>query len=571
MKSIVRLLVYLFSIASLTPLLHADAYDGKPKLVVILVFDQFRGDYLDRYRADFKAKNGWNLFLKQGAHFTDCYYDYANLLTAAGHATIGTGAYTDGHGIPDNNWWQQKSDGTVSLTQAIDDDRYTLVGEPSGVAVSPGASPHLEMASTLGDELVLATGGRSRVYGVSLKDRAAILTSGHATRGAFWTDHASGRWITSTYWMNKLPMWVEAFNASDEIANARKASGNPQGSFYDRVGRTPASVKYQLDFAKALVAGEKLGNNTNGVTDMLTLSISSTDINGHAVGPDDPSQKALIVASDALLDDFFSFLDKQVGLENVMVAMTGDHGVSAAVQSAEAMGMPALAIRPKSFLVPLEDALTKRFPKKREGRYTYGSNYPYIQLNQKLLEEAGVSEQEAENAAREELKKIFAGFVVSAVPYATRQPDPGIAPNIYTAYEMRTGMLPDTQYGHLLAHSYSPYIGWALHVNYGPYQFPGNGPGATHFTGNSYDRHVPLDLYGSAIVPGTYHGMVAPVDIAATFASLLRINRPTAAVGHVLNEAIKPEAAGSTWIKTTAITKTSREVISSEAENKRLR
>jgi predicted AlkP superfamily pyrophosphatase or phosphodiesterase len=108
MPIVARLLVFFTIVVSCAPGMRADAYDAKPKLVVILVFDQFRGDYLDRYRADFKAKNGWNLFLKQGAHFTDCYYDYANLVTAAGHSTVGTGAYTDGHGIPLNEWARRK-------------------------------------------------------------------------------------------------------------------------------------------------------------------------------------------------------------------------------------------------------------------------------------------------------------------------------------------------------------------------------------------------------------------------------------------------------------------------------
>ena len=197
------LLVWLLSLC--VPPSFADAYDAKPKLVVILVFDQFRGDYLDRYRTEFKTKNGWNLFLKQGAHFTDCYYDYANLVTAAGHATIGTGAYTDGHGIPLNEWYEPGPDGELKQVSSVADDRFALVGAPAGAKDMTGASAHREMATTLGDELVLATGGRARVYGVSMKDRAAILTSGHATKGAFWIDHDTGAWETSTYWMKELP------------------------------------------------------------------------------------------------------------------------------------------------------------------------------------------------------------------------------------------------------------------------------------------------------------------------------------------------------------------------------
>ena len=121
--------------------------------------------------------------------------------------------------------------------------------------------------------------------------------------------------------------------------------------------------------------------------------------------------------------------------------------------------------------------------------------------------------------------------------------------HIYTIKQMREGTLPDTQYGRLVAHSYSPYVGWALHINFGPYQVAWKGSGTTHFSGNSYDRHVPLELFGTAFVPGTYHNVVAPVDIAATFASLLRINRPSAAVGRVLTEAMRTEGAGTTWVR----------------------
>ena len=522
------------------PPCFGDAYDAKPKLVVILVFDQFRGDYLDRYRAEFKAKNGWNLFLKQGAHFTDCYYDYANLVTAAGHATIGTGAYTDGHWIPLNEWYEPGPDGTLRSVSSVADDRYTLVGAPAGTKNLTGASPHREMATTLGDELVLATGGRARVYGVSMKDRAAILTSGHATKGAFWVDHATGVWETSTYWMKELPAWAQQFNASDHVAIARKNSGVEQGSFYELVGRSVASVVYQLDFAEALIAGEKLGDNPAHVPDMITISISSTDINGHAFGPDDPSQEKLIVQSDAALDAFFTFLDKTVGLKNIMVAMTGDHGVATTEKAGEAMGMPVLGFSPEEFTKPLEQKLEVKYPLKGRGKYVLQMDNPYLLLNRYAFEAARVHEEEAENTAREMVEEIFADLM-SRDTSTTQRNEPPELTHVYTATEMREGRLPQTQYGRLVAHSYSPYVGWALHLNFGPYQFPWHGSGTTHFSANSYDRHVPLELFGSAFIPGTYHGVVAPVDIAATFASVLRINRPSAAVGRVLTEAMRPE------------------------------
>ncbi len=548
MLKIARFLVLLTVFVSWAPMLCADAYDAKPKLIVVLVFDQFRGDYLDRYRAEFKAKNGWNLFLKQGAHFTDCYYDYANLVTAAGHSTIGTGAYTDGHQIPLNEWYEPGPDGKLRQVSSVADSRYKLVGAPAGTKDLTGASAHREMASTLGDELVLATEGRARVYGVSMKDRAAILTSGHATKGAFWIDKDTGTWVTSTYWMTQLPGWAVDFNASGRAEEARKESG-AQGSFYERVGRSAASVGYQLDFAKALIQGEKLGLNPAGVPDMITISVSSTDINGHAFGPDDPSQHELIVQSDALLDEFFTFLDKTIGLQNVMVAMTGDHGVATTQKAGDAVGMPVLDFPAKQFTVPLEAMLEAKYPLKGKGAYVLQMDNPYLLLNRPAFEAAGVNEEEAENTTKAMVEQVFAGFAQLGDGTAVgRQKGPAVITHIFTSKQMREGELPDTQYGRLVAHSYSPNVGWALHINFGPYQFPWNGSGTTHFSANSYDRHVPLELFGAAFVPGTYHGLVAPVDIAATFASLLRINRPSAAVGRVLTEAMRVEGPDSTSV-----------------------
>jgi Type I phosphodiesterase / nucleotide pyrophosphatase len=545
MQKLKYLVVSLALLSLYIPTARADAYDASPKLVIILVFDQFRGDFLDRYRAQFNARYGWNLFFKQGAHFTDCYYDYANLVTAAGHATIGTGAYTDSHQIPLNEWYERSSDGTLRQVSSVADDRYKLVGAPPGAKDLTGASAHREMATTLGDELALATQGRARVYGVSMKDRAAILTSGHATNGAFWVDHETGQWVTSTYWMKELPQWAKDFNNGNHVAEARAKSHVREGSFYEMVGRTAAGVQYQLDFAQALIDAEKLGKNPAGVTDMITISISSTDINGHAFGPDDPSQEALIVQSDTLLDAFFTHLDQTIGLRNILIAVTGDHGVATSQKAGDAARMPVLEFPPELFTKPLETMLEAKYPLKGKEAYILQMDNPYLLLNREAFEAAGLSEEEAEDTTATILKQIFASFRDSKEMEGRREPP--VLTHVYTSKQMREGSMPDTQYSRLIAHSYSPNIGWALHINFAPYQFPWRGGGTTHFSANSYDRHVPLEFFGEPFVPGTYHGMVAPVDTAATFASLLRINRPSAAVGRTLTEALRTEGATSRW------------------------
>src|SRR4051794_18959844 len=192
-------LVILLSISS-SIAASAQAYVAKPKLVVIIVIDLFRGDYLNRQRAQFKNR-GFNLFINQGAWFTDCYYDYANTKTAPGHATIGTGAYSDGHGIESNEWWDASRSDAKKVT-SVEDERYQLVGVPAS-DYTAASSPLSLRASPLGDELRLATNGKAKVFGVSLKDRAAILPPGHAANGAFWIEPSSGHFITSTYYMDQ--------------------------------------------------------------------------------------------------------------------------------------------------------------------------------------------------------------------------------------------------------------------------------------------------------------------------------------------------------------------------------
>ena len=183
------------------------AYNAHPKLVVVIVIDQFRGDYLERYRDSF-ADGGFRLLLDRGAYFTDCYYDYANTRTAPGHATLFTGAYSNGHGIVSNEWWDPKKKKQVT---SVEDSATKLVGISSN---DPGASPHNLLSSTLGDELKLATQGKARVFGISLKDRAAILPAGFAGDGAYWIDKNTGAWISSSYYRNDLPAWVKSFNES---------------------------------------------------------------------------------------------------------------------------------------------------------------------------------------------------------------------------------------------------------------------------------------------------------------------------------------------------------------------
>jgi hypothetical protein len=597
-RSISRLLVALLAVPW-TPPAQASAYDAHPKLVIILVIDQFRADYLDRYRADFKGR-GFRLFLDKGAYFEDCYYDYANTKTAPGHATIGTGAYTDGHGIASNEWWDLNRNKQRAIT-SVEDDRYRVVGEIHPTR-DGGASPLNLRASTVGDSLRLATNGLSRVFGVSLKDRAAILPAGYSANGAFWIDHDSGAFITSSYYMDSLPDWATAFNTSDRATQAEVEAGVPgTKKFYDEVGSTPASNAYELDFARALIAGEQLGSHS--VTDMLTLSLSANDIVGHRYGPDSPQSRQMVDSLDQQLDGFFTWLDKAIpgGLANVWIALSADHGVGSVPADAQALGFPAATIDMGKFTASINDAMNAKFsPGEKVDYLLPKQELPYLALNSPSFEVAGINEQEAEQAVLLAIPAAVAALAdpdakpvpspkpaaeapaappaaapapaqapaptpsksrskgrgrVVASANATKQPvvpAPPMPPpppplrfpptptvvHTYTREQLASGQLPPSDWGQLLAHSYSPNGGWYVMVIPAAYQMENVGKGTTHFSPWSYDRHVPLAFFGAPFTPGIYHGRVQPVDLAATLASLLGVNQPSAAVGTVLTQAI---------------------------------
>lgn len=547
----ISLFALLLSLSTCIPC-SASAYDAHPKLVVILVIDQFREDYLERYRTDFKG-NGFNLFLDHGAYFPDCYYDYANLVTAAGHSAISTGAYSDGNGIASNEWWDLNRN-TKRPISSVEDPRYSIVGVPS-TAQQPareGASPRNLLASTIGDEVRLATKGESKLFGISLKDRAAILTSGHTANGAFWIDPQSGAFVTSTYYMPSLPDWATTFNQGDNAAQARTAAGvTPDASFFSSVGPTDAAIQYELNFAQSLIQGENLGGGN--VTDVLTISISSTDILGHRVGPDSPDQRQLVDQLDGNLDQFFTWLDHNIpgGLQNVWLVLTADHGVAPVPTAAQQLGIPAATIAMKPLIAALNKNMNERFSPGQNLEYMLpAAGLPYISLNIPTFQRAGINELEAERAIQDSIPAAFASLDPSAnKPDNAVQPENQRVPPQPKVFRTFTRLqlaslqpgLPPTEFGKLMAHSYSPNGGWYVVLIPDAYQVPGSGHGATHFSAYSYDRHVPLGFYGSVFTPGTFRGRVQPVDIAATLADLLGINQPSASIGQVLAQAIRPE------------------------------
>lgn len=525
-------LVFATVIGGIAPAASASAYNGHPKLVVVIVIDQFRGDYLERYRDQF-GDGGFRLFLDHGAYFTDCNFDYANTRTGPGHSTLFTGAYTDGHGFFANEYWDFKKKRQVPF---VEDENTKLLGVPGDKA---GASPHNLMADTLGDELKLATQGRARVFGISLKDRAAVLPAGYAGDAAYWIDAKSGTWVTSTYYRNDLPKWVQDFNSSNRATKYwdrdwkdaqgnllrstahRKAKDGSEAGFYEVVGSTPFGNEYEFEFAKELVVYENLGSGP--VTDLLAISLSPNDILGHQGGPDAPEMKTMALALDRELADFFNFLGHQVGLANVWIALSADHGISALPETARAMRIPAASFDGANLDAQINASLTAKFSLGHPAVFVK-MDYPIAWLNEEAFAAVQVKERDAETAAGEAMK--HAGLR-----------------NYYPKWQLAEGNLPNTPWGRKYLNSYSREGGWWVMGVPDPYTI-GPAQGADHTSPYTYDTHVPLAFYGLPFQTGVYRTHAEPVDMAPTLASLLGINAPTHSRGRVLTEALAPPRSG---------------------------
>lgn len=505
----------------------ASAYNGRPKLVVVIVIDQFRGDYLERYRDQF-GDAGFRLLLDHGAYFSNCNYNYANTRTAPGHSTLFTGAYSNGHGIAANEWWDQKKKRMVT---SVEDDGTKLVGVTGD---QTGASPHNLLADTLGDELKLATQGKARVFGISLKDRAAVLPAGFSGDAAFWIEPKSGAWVTSTYYRNELPKWVQDFNSNrpakfwdrewkDAQGNLlrstahRKGKDGSEAGFYEVIGATTFGNEYEFDFAKELVVFENVGRGP--ATDLLAISLSPNDILGHQVGPDSPEMQQMALDLDHELADFFNFLGHQIGLANVWIALSADHGVSSLPEAVKKLRIPAANLDARKLEEQINSAIAAKFSPGHPAAYVK-LDYPLAWLDQDAFAAAHVRERDAEAAVGEAMKQA------------------GLR-DYHTKSQLAAGEVPGTALGRKYLNSYSPEGGWYV-MGVPDIYTVGPGKGTDHTSPYTYDTHVPLAFYGLVFQPGTYRTSVEPVDMAATLASLLGINAPTHSVGRVLTEALVP-------------------------------
>lgn len=496
----------------------------QPKLVLVIVVDQFRYDYLTRFRTEYTG--AFDRLLRHGAVFTNAHLEHFPTVTAVGHATVLTGATPSLSGIVANEWYDRDSGRRVT---SVTDTEAKLLGAASG----EGASPRRLLVSTVADELKMAGRERTRVVGISLKDRAAILPVGRTADAAYWFDERSGNFVSSTYYFGDLPAWVKDFNSSGTVqryagAEWRALAGGgllaklPDAAgpgLYGAVDRSPFGNELLLAFAERVIEAEQLG--LRGATDVLSVSLSSNDRVGHDAGPDSPEVRDISLRTDRALDGFFRFLDKRLGLANVLVVLTSDHGVAPLPETQAARKMPGGRIPEKSLRAAVEQALASRYG---AGNWVLAFLYGSVYLNTELIREKGLSPEEVQNTAAEALRRA---------PQVAR---------VYTRAQLEAGRPALDLVDRRVANGFHARRSGDVIAVLEPYWLLSQ-KGTTHGSPYSYDSHVPLIFMGPGTRPGYYHRMVAINDIAATLATLLEVETPSGAVGRVLDEILAPPPA----------------------------
>ena len=528
------------------------------RLVVLIVVDQLRADYLTRFSEHF-GDGGFRRLARGGAHFVNAYYSYGSSATAPGHATISTGRIPRRHGIVANKWYLDPT--TDRAEYAVNDDHCNILPPPPD-GKGQGRSPHNLIGPSLGDQ-IKASDARSRVFSVALKDRAAIFLGGHNADGALWWDLRTGNFDSSTYYGAELPSYVTAFNrqkvAGRFVGRVWRRSleeetydgchptdpawpgssgnlgptfphalpavdGEPGLAFYSALWCTPFGNELVIDMAERIVKQEQLGRGP--AVDMLCIGLSSNDLCGHYFGPESAEVMDMMVRTDRQVAGLLSVLDERVGLDHCLIALTGDHGVTTMPPLAQAMRLGGGRLDLEGIRKKLDGQLRKMLGTAAEGmgarRIVSSVQLPWVYLNRSVLD--GLDE-----AGRRRIIHEAADFL--------RGID-GIA-EVYTAGELSgPSPSPDQVHRYLAWRCYHPERSGQLYLQLRPYWYKVDHKVAGHTSGSNHDRHVPILLYGPRIRPGRYFSPAKPSDIAVTLAAVLGIEPPLGATGSVLHEAL---------------------------------
>lgn len=472
------------------------AKSNKPKLVVGIVVDQMRWDYLHYYE-DKYCEGGFKRLLGEGFSCDNNMINYLPTVTAIGHSSVYTGATPAIHGIAGNNFQINGKDAYCCKDESVE-----AVGSKNDAGKM---SPVNLLSTTIGDQLRLATDFRSKVIGVALKDRAAILPAGRSANAAYWYDVKAGKFVTSTYYMTELPKWVEKFNSGITIKPGTDPKMLAEG----------ATLTFNL--AEATVKNENLGNNS--CTDMICVSISSTDAISHTYGTRCKENEDVFLATDRGLAHFLSYLDQQVGKGEYLVFLTADHGGCHNPNYLAEHKIAATGWDGNKAISDINTKLAAKYGK--EGKYLSTIMDSRIYLNHTWLEENNIDAQEVKNFAVSQLRKDTDLQWVADMEHAASASIPQmIRERIINGYNMHRS-------GDIMVLPRPAGFTWAYDKNY---------KGASHYNWNPYDAHIPLLFMGWNINHGRTSEPTYIVDIAATVCDMLEIQAPNGCIGNPITE-----------------------------------
>jgi arylsulfatase A-like enzyme len=517
----------------------------RPKLVVGLVIDQMRWDYLYRY-ADLYGNDGFKRLLREGFSCENTMINYIPTYTAPGHACIYTGSVPAIHGIAGNDWYDNTNG---SYTYCVADSTVHHVGE--GDTTAHSMSPRNLLTTTITDELRLATNMTSRVYGVAIKDRSSILPAGHLANGAYWLDDSTGTFGSSSYYTHPYPGWLKAFNArrvADSLAKqpwillypidkyaqsiaddniyeksfkGEKAPAFPHDisgltgkSRYNALKSFPAGNTLTFGMAKACMEGESLG--AGKATDFLCVSLSSTDYTGHQFGPNSVEVEDVYLRLDREIADFLKYLDNKVGKGNYLFFLTADHGAAHNSQYLMDEDVPAGYFRYSGLLAELDTFLTAGFG--QDSLILDYTNYQLF-LNEQVIAKKRLDREKIKTKISEFLNKRPEITYVIDMEHMSNAtiPEPLKTMVVNGHNKRRSGVIQ-------------------LVLNPAWYDSGSSITGTTHGNWNPYDAHIPLLWYGWGVQKGKTNNQLNMTDISATIASILHVQMPNGCVGKPMTE-----------------------------------
>jgi hypothetical protein len=551
----------------------------KPKLFVLVVFDQLRGDYLARWHDCF-GSDGFRRLEREGTWFTNCHYPYAGTQTGPGHASLSTGCSADRHGIVANDWFERAEGATVHCTTSIRYQNVYSVPPPPEAQKTPAKADEPEKAKepkptgagcpdrllvpTFADALKEATGGRSRVVSASLKDRSAILLGGHKPDACYWFSSRAGAFATSTYYRDRPAAWVTAFNKDrpadrwfgvewnrlrcdldycalsgpDDVAiegtGVAKLQGRtfphpmqaglkePGREYYDTVNTSPFGNQLLLDFVLRALDEENLGRHD--VPDFLGVSFPANDPIGHVYGPDSQEVLDVTLRSDLIVRDLMAALDRRLGAGNYVLALSADHGVCPFPEVSAARGIDAKRLDPKGIMLEAPKHLNSMFGVTDDNAVWFEKElFPWFYLNRKMIAARGLSEAAVADALADWLRKQ---------PWAM---------TAYTRQQL-LGPLPSSdQLGIMMRKSFRHERSGDVAVIMKPYYLAySTKTGTGHNSPHSYDTHVPLMVAGPGIPAGRSDDPVTPQAIAAIFSQSAGISPPAQAEAAVPARLVRP-------------------------------